>query len=83
MPYHRCVTIHIGTIAKTGHSEYITIPKRFLRELGIVRKDQVAIAVVGGCIAIVKVDPRKLFNMRALRDFSAATKQTEQPAEVT
>ncbi len=83
MPYHLCVTIHIGTIAKTGHSEYITIPKRFLRELGIVRKDQVAIAVVGGCIAIVKVDPRKLFNMRALREFSQATKQTEQPAEAS
>ncbi len=83
MPYHLCVTIHIGTIAKTGHSEYITIPKRFLRELGIVRKDQVAIAVVGGCIAIVKVDPRKLFNMRALRDFSLAAKQTEQPGEAT
>ncbi len=79
MAYYQCMTIHIGTISKTGHSEYITIPKSFLRALGIVRKDQVAIAVVGGCIAIVKVDPRKLFDMRALREFSLATKQSATP----
>lgn len=66
--------IHVGKIARTGNSEYVVLPKPLLRALGLGRKDCVAMAIVGKCIAIVKVDAERLFDVSRIRSFGEAVK---------
>ena len=75
--------IHVGKIARTGNSEYVVLPKPLLRALGLGRKDTVAMTVVGKCIAIVKVDAERLFDVSRIRSFGEAVKtgKTPVPAE--
>lgn len=69
--------IHIGKIARTGNSEYVVLPKPLLRALGLGRKDQVAITVIGNAIAITKVDASRLFDQSRIRAFGSTPKPAE------